>query len=191
MAAGFTLTVCVCVGVHICFAELTSCPACPGLSIHPLIEHRFPAAQSSVESPWTGRKRKSLWLERDGYSIVCVRTEPCAFLRLSAVPARCNSWWFTAAHLTSDQDNKIAALHKDKQCCTDSNIYTILSEWPFVSRMILLRLVCFKRQPEHRTKIVYHTKVNMPLNQTLTFISITMNCLPILFEAHKQYIGQY
>lgn len=80
-AVGLTLTVCVCAGLHVCFAELNNCPGCPGLSICPLIEHRFPAAQSSAESPWTGRKRKSLWLEIDGYSILCVRTEPCAWLR--------------------------------------------------------------------------------------------------------------
>lgn len=131
--------------MHICFAELNRCPVCPELSIHPLIEHRFPAAQSSVESPWTGRKRKNLWLEIDGYSILCVSTEPCACLwgsRLFLHGVIADS---SLQHIwqNCDQDNKIAVLHKEKWCFKGSAIQIITYTPSYQSKPVVLKWFCF------------------------------------------------
>lgn len=75
-AMGLTLTVCVCAGLHVCFAELNNCP---GLSICPLIELSRSSVISRKPLNWQKEKEPVIG-DRWILYTVCVRTEPCAWL---------------------------------------------------------------------------------------------------------------
>lgn len=106
-----------------------------------------PLSRSSVISrkPLNWQKEKEPVIgDRWILYTVCQYRALCLSVRLSAFPARCNSWWFTAAHLTklwSRQQN--SSVSQGQMMFKGSAVQIITYTPSFQSKPVVLKWFCF------------------------------------------------